>query len=182
MHSRRNFEQALNNDQKRAEHILLVFQHIYAIEALADEKKLSPDERQQLREQKSRPLLEGLFEWIDQEYKKVLPSEPIGKAMAYMIKRKKDLMHYLTDGNLKPDTNLVENAIRPIAVGRKNYLFAGSHDAAQWAAMFYSFFACCKANDVDPYEWLLDVMNRLPLTSIQQLEQLLPHKWAKTEV
>ena len=182
VHSRRNFEQALNNDQKRAEHVLLVFQQIYAIEAQADEKEVTPNERQQLREQKSRPLLEGLFEWIEQEYKKVLPSEPIGQAMAYMIKRKKGLLHFLTDGNLKPDTNLVENAIRPIAVGRKNYLFAGSHDAAQWAAIFYSFFACCKANNVDPYEWLLDVMNRLPQHSILNLEQLLPHQWSKTKL
>ena len=182
VHTRRNFEHAINNDQKRAEHVLLVFQQIYAVEAEADEKQLTPDERKQLREEQSRPLLEKLFEWLDQEYKKVLPSEPIGKAMAYMIKRKKDLMHYLIDSNLKPDTNLVENVIKSVAVGRKNYLFAGSHDAAQWAAIFYSFFACCKTNDLDPYQWLLDVMNRIPDTSIQELEKLLPHKWTKTDL
>lgn len=182
VHARRKFENALTNDAKRAEHILLIFQQLYAIEEHADEVKLTPQQRQVLREQKSRPLLENLFEWIEQEYKKVLPSEPIGQAMAYMIKRKKGLMHYLSDGNLKPDTNLVENALRPVAVGRKNYLFAGSHDAAQWGAIFYSFFACCKVNNIDPYEWLLDLMNRLPQHSILELEQLLPHQWAKKEV
>lgn len=112
---------------------------------------------------------------------KVLPKEPIGKAIAYMLNRKAGMLHYLSDAKLLPDTNLVENAIRPVAVGRKNYLFAGAHDAALWAAIFYSFFTCCKANDVEPYEWILDVMQRLLNTSIQNLEELLPHKWVKRE-
>ena len=99
-----------------------------------------------------------------------------------MLKRKAGLLHYLTDGKLMPDTNLVENAIRPVAVGRKNYLFAGSHDAAQWSAIFYSFFACCKACGVDPYAWLLDVMNRIPNHSILNLEELLPNMWSKQGV
>lgn len=119
---------------------------------------------------------------MEEQSLQVLPSEPIGKAIGYMLKRKKGLLHFLTDGKLRPDTNLVENAIRPVAVGRKNYLFAGSHDAAQWSATFYSFFACCKANNIDPYEWLLDVMNRLPNQSIQNLEELLPDKWVKMGV
>lgn len=182
VHARRKFEAALTNDAKRAEHALLVFKQIYALEDRTREENLSADEIYKLRQQHARPLLEGLFEWLEQQSLEVLPSEPIGAAMGYMLKRKAGLLHYLTDGRLRPDTNLVENAIRPVAVGRKNYLFAGSHDAAQWSAIFYSFFACCKACGVDPYEWLLDVMNRIPNHSILKLEELLPDKWAKQEV
>jgi len=188
VHARRKFDAALGNDQKRAEHVLNIIQQIYEIEARVkkenpevEKEKLQQTLKQQ-RQQKSRPLLEKLFEWLEEQSLQVLPSEPIGKAIGYMLKRKKGLLHFLTDGKLRPDTNLVENAIRPVAVGRKNYLFAGSHDAAQWSAIFYSFFACCKANNVDPYEWLLDVMNRLPNHSIQNLEDLLPDKWVKMGV
>jgi transposase len=179
VHARRKFEAALTNDQKRAEYALGIFQKIYAIEAQAREQELDAQAIYALRQVESRPLLEELFEWLEKESTKVLPSEPIGKAMAYMLRRKTGLLHFLTDGTLLPDTNLVENAIRPVAVGRKNYLFAGSHDAAQWTAMFYSFFACCKANNINPYEWLLDVMNRIQTHPIQHLEDLLPHKWKK---
>lgn len=179
VHGRRKFEAALSNDAKRAEQALLVFQKIYAIERQAKENNLTDEELFKLRQEKSRPLLEDLFNWLEAEQYKVLPKEPIGKAIAYMLNRKAGLLHYLTDAQLLPDTNLVENAIRPVAVGRKNYLFAGSHDAAQWAAIFYSFFACCKANNINPYEWLVDVMQRLNTTSIQNLEELLPHKWVK---
>lgn len=91
------------------------------------------------------------------------------------------MLHYLTDGKLQIDTNPLENQIRPIAVGRKNYLFAGSHEAAQRAAIFYSLFACCKMNEVDPAEWLLDVMQRLPNHPINQIGLLLPHLWNKQE-
>ncbi len=181
VHARRKFEAALGNDRARAEHALQVFQEIYALEKRGREQKMSAEQLQKERERYSRPLLEGLFGWMKAESKKVLPKEPIGQAMHYMLKREADLLHYLTDGRLLSDTNLVENAIRPVAVGRKNYLFAGSHDAAQWSAVFYSFFACCRVHDIDPYTWLLDVMNRLPTQSILELEELLPHKWVGKE-
>lgn len=179
VHARRKFEAALTNDKKRAEHVLLVIQEIYALEEQAKKKGLSDEEIFNVRQQHEKTLLEDLFDWLEQQRPKVLPAEPIGIAIGYMLKRKAGLLHYLTDAKLMPDTNLVENAIRPVAVGRKNYLFAGSHDAAQWSAIFYSFFACCKACEIDPYEWLLDVMNRIPNHSILNLEQLLPNQWSK---
>jgi transposase len=177
VHARRKFEAALNNDRKRAEHALSVFQQIYELEDRAKEENLSTEALRKLRQEHAKPLLEKLFDWMAQQSLQVLPSEPIGAAMGYMLKRKAGLLHYLTDGKLMPDTNLVENAIRPVAVGRKNYLFAGSHDAAQWSAVFYSFFACCKACGVNPYEWLVDVMNRIPNHSILKLDEMLPNKW-----
>lgn len=179
VHARRKFEAALSNDRKRAENALIVFQQIYALERIAKEENWTNEQRYQERQKQARPLLEKLFDWMEIEINKLDPKEPIAKAMGYMINRKKGMLHYLSDGKLRPDTNLVENAIRPVAVGRKNYLFAGSHNAAQWAAIFYSFFACCKVNEIDPYEWLLDVMLRINDYSIQNLEELLPHKWTK---
>ena len=80
------------------------------------------------------------------------------------------------DGILEPDNNLIENKIRPLALGRKNYLFAGSHKAAQRAAMMHSFFATCKANDINPYNWLTDVLDRIGETKMSELETLLPTK------
>jgi len=77
------------------------------------------------------------------------------------------------------DSNLIENAIRPLALGCKNYLFAGNHKAAQNAAMMYSFFATCKINDVNPYKWLNDVLKRLPEHKANKLEKLLPQNWKK---
>ena len=182
VHARRKFDEALINDKKRAEHALCIFQEIYALERIAKDNNWTAEQLHEQRQLKARPLLEKLFDWMEVEINKVEPKEPIGKAMGYMLKRKKGLLHYLSNPIFRPDTNLVENAIRPVAVGRKNYLFAGSHNAAQWSAIFYSFFACCKANDIDPYEWLLDVMLRLNDLPIQNLEELLPHKWTKAHL
>lgn len=181
VHARRKFEAALKNDKKRAEHVLLVFQQIYALERIAKDNNWTDEQLLQQRQEQAAPILEKLFDWMEVEFNKVDPKESIGKAMTYMMKRKKGLLHYLYNPKFKPDTNLVENAIRPVAVGRKNYLFAGSHNAAQWAAIFYSFFACCKVNNINPYEWLLDVMLRINDHSVQNLEELLPHKWTKTD-
>ena len=181
-HARREFEKALNNDRQRADHALREFQILYAIEREAREENLNTQSIQKLREQKSKPVLERLFEWMETEAPKLLPQSPIGKAMGYMLSRKKRMSHYLTDGNLLIDTNPIENAIRPIAIGRKNYFFAGSHEAAQRGAIFYSLLACCKMNQVDPIEWLNDIMQRLPHHPDNQIEQLLPHLWVKQKM
>ena len=100
--------------------------------------------------------------------------------MAYCLTRWDNLIGYLHDGALEIDNNLVENAIRPVALGRKNYLFAGSHRAAQNAAMMYSFFATCKKHNVEPYAWLYDILQRIPEHKANKLDQLLPQNWKKT--
>ena len=86
---------------------------------------------------------------------------------------------YTTSARLSIDNNPVENAIRPVAIGRKNYLFAGSHEAAQRAAMMYSFFNTCRLHKINPYEWLKDVLERMHLYSSSNLHELLPQNWAK---
>ena len=106
-----------------------------------------------------------------------MPKSPIGLAIRYILRRKAAFEVYLSNGQLEIDNNLVENAIRPVAVGRKNYLFAGSHPAAQRAAILYSLFACCKANQVNPQVWLQDVLQRIKNHPINKIEELLPHLW-----
>jgi len=106
-----------------------------------------------------------------------LPKSLIGKAIAYTLNLWSNLKRYIQDGRFEIDNNLVENTIRPLALGRKNYLFTGSHKAAQRAAMFYSFFATCKINDVNPYEWLHDIFKKLSEHKANKLHELLPQNW-----
>jgi len=93
------------------------------------------------------------------------------------VRRWEKLCRYTEDGRIEIDTNLVENAIRPIALGRKNYLFAGSHNAAQRAAVIYSLLASCKKHDVNPQLWLTDLLSRIPTHPAKRVNELLPHRW-----
>lgn len=176
-HARRKFDEALGNDKQRAEYALTEIQKLYAIERKAKEGNFTQQERHAIRQEEAAPILKALEQWMIIEYPSVLPKSPIGVAIHYSLQRWKKLGIYLTDGKLEIDNNLVENAIRPVAVGRKNYLFAGSHRAAQNAAMLYSFLGSCKINNVNPYEWLEDVLNRIPNHPVNKLEELLPHRW-----
>ena len=173
-HARRGFEKALAYDKSRAEYALGMFQKIYDVERQAREKGLSPKQRHELRLEKALPLLNELGKWIAETHKAVLPKSAIGLATAYCIPRWDKLMNYLMDGSLEIDNNLAENAIRPIALGRKNYLFAGSDRGAERAAMFYSFFGTCKKNDVNPFNWLKHVLEVIPQHKANRLHELLP--------
>ena len=171
-HARRKFVDALQNDKHRCEQALTLFQKLYDIERQAME--LSPDETLGLRQEKSVPVLKELKQWMISQYTKVLPASVIGKAIAYSLKRWEKLCVYVTDGRLSIDNNPVENAVRPVAIGRKNYLFAGSHEAAQRAAMIYSLLATCRMQNINPYEWLKDVLERMPSYDVKKLAELLP--------
>src|SRR5690606_19170010 len=122
----------------------MMIQKLYKIERRAKEDGLSADRTKELRLEEALPVINEMGKWIFQEIKNTLPKSQIGKAMAYAYARWDALSAYLNDGNLQIGNNLCENAIRPVALGRKNYLFAGSHEAAQRSAMIYSFFAICK--------------------------------------
>lgn len=137
-HARRKFEQALNSDAARAQQALLLIQQLYMIERRARELQMSIEDRYALRQQKARPIMDTLGQWLVDEYPNVLPKSTIGKAFYYLIARYNKIYLYLQDGRLEIDNNLIENSIRPVALGRKNYLFAGSHAGAQRAAMVYS--------------------------------------------
>jgi len=173
-HARRKFDTAKDNDPKRAEYALNKFQELYHIERQARDEQFSPAQRKELRQKESVPILTELEAWMRNELIKVLPKSAIGKAIAYTLKLWNRLSRYVDDGNWEIDNNLIENSIRPVALGRKNYMFAGSHDGAQRAAMMYSFLGTCKINEVEPNAWLKDVLTRIQDHSIQKLEELLP--------
>lgn len=176
-HARRGFDKALSYDKKNAEYALLMFQKIYDIERRAREEGMSPAERHSLRLEESLPVLNELGKWIANTYKTALPKPPLGQALAYCIPRWDKLMAYLNDGMLEIDNNLAENSIRPIALGRKNYLFAGSDRGAERAAMFYSFFGTCLKNDVNPLDWLRHTLEVIPSYKVSRLEELLPQRY-----
>jgi transposase len=172
-HARRKFDEALPNDKKRSEHALLEIQKLYAIER--ETKELSSEERKEIRLEKSLPIINELGKWLHNERQQTLPKSPIGKAIAYTTSLWDSLQNYLHNGYLNIDNNLIENSIRPIALGRKNYLFAGSHNGAKRSAMFYSFFACCKLNNINPQKWLQYVLENIADHKVNKLHELLPN-------
>lgn len=177
-HARRKFKEAADNDKDRAEHMLKLMQGLYAIERKAREADMSHEERYALRQEESLPILKEMENWMKENIIQVLPKSAIGKAIAYTLKLWPRLIRYADDGRCEIDNNLIENAIRPVALGRKNYLFAGSHEGAERAAMMYSFMGCCKMNQVEPFAWLRDTLTRLPDTKISDIGGFLPNNWA----
>lgn len=176
-HARREFEKAMSNDQSKAQIALTLIQQLYSVEAQAREGKFTAQERKELRLEKALPVINALGKWISQTVKETLPKSQIGKAMQYCIDRWSELSVYLFDGELEIDNNLVENAIRPVALGRKNYLFAGSHDAAQRAAMMYTFFAICKKHEINPYQWLKYTLENIMSINHKNIKDLYPQNF-----
>jgi transposase len=179
-HARRKFFEAQENDRARAELALVFIGKLYEIEAHCRENKLNPKDRKAYRLDKALPVLDAFSKWLTENYAQTLPKSAIGMAMAYTMRLWKKLSNYLLDGVLEIDNNTVENRIRPVALGRKNYLFAGSHDAAQRAAMIYSFFAMCKTEEVNPQHWLKYVFDNIMDTNIQKIHELLPKNYKQS--
>lgn len=179
-HARRYFEQALKSDPTESHTILKLIQQLYAIERHCKENKTTHDQRQKIRQEQSKEILEKIKTNLDKlSTQAILPNSTLGTAIGYTLKRWKNLSNYIDHGEVEIDNNLLENSIRPIALGRKNYLFAGSHESAQHAAMIYSFFASCKLHDINPYDWLLDILLRIKDHHINKLDQLLPQNWSQ---
>ena len=180
VHIRRHFEQALYENREMARHALIQIQHIYKIERQCDEAGLSYDERRLKRQELARPIMEAMKVWMETEGIKYSLSSQIGEAVTYAYTRWDNMMECLKDGRLLWDNNLAENVIRPIALGRKNYLFCGNHEAAVNMSVICSLLATCKAHDVNPREYLNDVIARMPYhkkATHEGLLELLPHKW-----
>ena len=176
-HIRREFFEAQANDAERAKTALTLIKILYRVEEKARNLGLDAEGRLELRLKESKPVFDALGQWLHVQYVQVTPASTIGKAIQYAINRWKNMGLYLVDGNIEIDNNLVENIIRPAAIGRKNYLFAGSHEAAQRSAMFYTFFAACKHHGIDPEKWLTDVLNRIHDHKVSKLHQLFPQNW-----
>jgi transposase len=177
-HARRKFDEAKSNDKERAENMLGMIQKLYAIERKANTLDHDFDAIRNLRQKESLPILLEIEAWLKKNLLETLPKSASGGAIAYTLNLWPRLIRYIEDGHYQIDNNLIENSIRPIAIGRKNYLFAGSHDAAQHAALVYSFVGTCKQLNIDPYVWLENVIERLPyFKKNDDLSILLPVNW-----
>ncbi len=176
-HIRRKFEKALDNDKERATHVLTTMQGLYAIERKAREEGYSHEQRKALRQEEARPIMDELKAWLLDNRDQVLPKDSIGEAITYACNRWKYMERYLEDGKLEIDNNLVENAIRPVAIGRKNYLFAGSPEGAEWAAIIYTLLSSAANCGHNPSEYLKDILLRLPDQPLSCLDELLPPNW-----
>jgi len=174
-HLRRKFYDALKSDGLRANKALTVIQNIYGIEAKMKEDGITDYEQiAAVRQTNTKPLMEQLKQWAEEESVKVQSGSPIAVAITYLNNQWSKLIAVLEHGYLRLDNNLVENSFRALALGRKNYLFAGSHQGAERIAMMYSFFASCKAHQVNPYEWLKHTLGVIGDYPKDRLEELLP--------
>ena len=143
-------------------------------------KHLKANERLQIREKESRPLADAFHQWMLLQRQKITDGSATAKAFDYSLKRWGALTQFLDDGQLPIDNNWIENQIRPIAIGRNNWLFAGSLRAGQRAAAVMSLIQSAKLNGHDPYAYLKDVLARLPTQKNSQIEELLPHRWQQS--
>lgn len=153
-------------------------QLLYEIEQRCRDENLTHDRRKTLRQSKSRPVLEQLKIYLDDQSPKQIDGTPIHKAIGYTLNRWAKLTNYIDNGQIEIDNNLVENAIRPLALGRKNYLFAGSKEAASNIAIFYTIFSSYKALSINPTQYLVWVLDELPKHTIKYIQNFTPAAFA----
>ncbi len=185
-HARRKFYEARTSDAATSTAALAYIRLLYDVEDRAKESAESHQtdlatERYRLRQQKSVPLLEQLKAWLESQQAPqggpVLPKSPMGQAIQYALNQWEALKVYTTDGDLSIDNNAAENALRRVALGRKNWLFCGSDNGGNTAAVLFSLIATCQRHKVDPFAYLRDVLDRISATPVSQLPQLLPDQW-----
>lgn len=178
-HARRKFVDALNENNRLATEALCFIRKIYKVESDANKAGLNADERKEQRLKISYPTIRLFETWMKETYLKVLPNSKMGDAIEYTYSLLPRLSRYVNDGRINIDNNLIENAIRPLALGRKNYLFCGNDASAYRAAIVYSLISTCKAADVDPRTWMEDVLRKIPYYQRDQrdLAELLPFNW-----
>lgn len=175
-HGRRRFVDALTTDS-RAAPVIAVVQKLYRIEGEISE--LSPVERKQHRQEYSKPLLDKLDQMRAELKAKVLPKSPLGEALRYITNQWTALNRFLEDGRLRIDNNGAEYQLRAVAVGRKNWLFAGSFEGARRAAKLYSLIQSCRLASIDPFPYFRDVLVRVATHPQRQIAELTPRMWAK---
>jgi transposase len=177
-HARRYFVEALESDRRAAVAIDLIAQ-LYLVEREASDRGLDPDQRRALRREKSTPILAALGTWVEKTAPAATPKSPLGKGLTYLVNQWRALQRFLTDGRLELDNNACERALRTIAIGRKNWLFAGSDEGAERAAIIYTVFGTCRLHDIDPWAYLQDVLTKLADGWLHsRLAELLPPNWA----
>ena len=174
-HARRKFFDAMKSDARRSQVALGFIRRLYEIEKKA--RDLDAEPRRALRQSDSAPVLGALKTWLDEQSGAVSPKSPLGEAIRYARSQWLALTRYLEDGILAIDNNAAERALRRVAVGRKNWLFAGSDEGGRRAATIYSLIASCARLKINPYEYLRDVLERIPTVSGAALAELTPKAW-----
>jgi len=170
---------ALQEMDCRVAYPLKLLARVYRIEHLADARELAPDDRAVLRRDRTAPVMEKLHRWCGLTRAQESPGTDLAKAAGYFVNHWSALTRFLEDGRLDPDNNVCEAQLRDIALGRRNYLFSGSHDAARRAAALYSLMRTCAQHRVPPLPYLTDVLTKLPAASTAaELDALLPHRWS----
>lgn len=178
-HARRKFNDARQTDKDRGQAALAFIARLYEVERSA--KEMSAQDRQALRQAHAVPVLASFKSWLDAQAMLVLPKSAMGEALTYALRQWSALCVYTTDGDLAIDNNAAENALRPVAVGRKNWLFAGSDEGGRRAAILYSLVASCKRHGIDPFAYLRDVISRVATHPQSKIRELLPAYWTPSK-
>ncbi|BBA32093.1 uncharacterized protein sS8_0124 [Methylocaldum marinum] len=185
-HARRKFfeiaRQTENGKRISAHEALEYIGRLYAIEREAKEQQLDAEGTRKLRQEQARPILAEFKAWLEDRLRQLAPKTPTAQAIGYALKNWPALERYTEDGRLEIDNNRSERAIRPLTIGRKNWLFLGSPKGGQVAATVFSLIQTCKELDLNPEAYLKDVLTRLPTTKQREIDSLLPHNWKPANV
>ncbi len=179
-HARRYFERALFSRAGEATDVLSRIARL-CHEVESGCKKMTPQDRYHYRKEHAPPILEGLFARFEELKAATIPSEPLRKAVDYALNQREALQRYLEDGRLRPDNNLAENAMRPVALGRKNWMFTGSERGGKATALYLGLIQSCKACGVNPWEYFDDMLRRIMSHPVSKLRELLPDQWKPLE-
>jgi transposase len=179
-HVRRGFHEALAETKLAAWFVGQIGQ-LYAVEKKLREQRAGPAQCQAMRAWQSQPVLERLHRAMELMRRKALPQGLLGQAIDYALKRWEALTQFVEDGTLEIDNNLIENAIRPSALGKKNWLFVGHPDAGERSAVIYTLLGSCRRHGINPFDYLKDLLTRLPSAKITQIKDFTPRAWARAK-
>jgi transposase len=178
-HARRKFDYAMETDPVRASQMLALWKELYGVEQTAKKQHYSKEQLLHARQTESKPILEKIRANLTAWKNQVLPKSLTGKAITYALNQWEALLRYTDDPILDIDNNLAERTLRMVAVGRKNWMFAGSEAGAQRAAIIYSLVASCRLNEIDPFAYFKDVLEKVTTCPASQIDTLLPSTWKK---
>ena len=179
-HARRKFFESKDLHPAFAEKVLVLIGQLYDVERdIVGQEKKTSKELHELRQIKSKPVLDDIKALLHNPGEVILPKNKLGDAIDYTLNHWEQLCRFLDDGRIPIDNNLVENAIRPVAIGRKNWLFAGSPEGARRLAIIYSIVATCKLNEINPYEYFCDVVPKIASYSANKIADLTPCNWQR---
>jgi hypothetical protein len=176
-HARRGFKESEGADRERSRRMLDKWQLLFAVEAQAREQGMDAARRLALRMEKSRPVMDAMHLWLKEHYGQVTPKSSIGKAIAYCLDRWNELTLFLRNGRVEISSNRIENRVRPFALGRKNFMFCKTEDSARALAVGYTIMGTCELLGINQFDYLCDVLEKLPGRKAGDIDDLLPINW-----